>query len=824
MQFKTNILSPNDIKGIFTLLAFSLCSLLKAQTPIYTTPYTISTIAGNATGGANYLDGTGTNAYFSQPFAIAVDSNGNLYVADGGNNVIRKVSPSGVVTTIAGQAGVRSSIDGIGINATFGIINGIAIDVSGNLYVTDSTFNTVRKISASTYNVSTLITSTAGLKNPTGIAVDLSGNLYVSDTGNCIIRKITPSGSMTTLAGIINKAGGQDGPATSATFGSPSGIAVDSLGNVFVCDTSNSTIRQVNTNGTVSTIGGYVGAPGFFDGTLSNTGSQFAGPYALAIDSSGSLYITDQASLSLLRKISSPTKASPKVSTLAGQLGVASRWDGTGAGANFNNPHGIAIDANGVIYISDTGNNTIRKGLTASTAVSIPTVATAIQNGQAGSSYNYTLSATNSPTSFTLTSGTLPLGLNFNSSTGLISGIPTTAGTYNVYFTASNSAGTSSPSLISLTISGSTAVTAAPTISVQPLSQTVTLGSSASLSITASSAASIQTYQWYLNSAPIAGANSSTYTISSASTLSAGTYTVSVTNTAGTIISNAAILSVTIPGYLTDISVLSMDGPGTQLVSIGFTIGGSTSVPENLLIRAAGPALSAFGIFNYLPDPVITLFQGSTQLATNDNWGSTASNITAVINAEATTGAFAYTPTTSLDAALVQALPSVANGYTIQISGKSNATGQTIAEVYDYNLDHGLNSPRLTNLSSLLFIPANSITTAGFVIGGTTPMQVLIRASGPTLAATPFNLIGMLADPVLRVYAGNTQIATNAGWGGSPTITATNIATGAFQFINSSSKDSAVVLTLSPGSYSVQVSSATGTGGVSLIELYEVSK
>ena len=816
MYINTSFFTKYSIQGLFTLVTLNLCFTVKAQSPVYTTPYTISTIAGSALSGSGYYDASGSSAIFNQPYGIAVDSSGNLFVADSGNYVIRKITPAGLVTTIAGQAGNSSSTDGTGISATFGTIKGITIDSSGNLYVTDSSNNTVRKITVNTWNVTTLVASTSGLKSPTGITVDSSGNLYVSDSGNYVIRKISSSGSISTLAGTVGKSGISDGIATTATFAYPAGIAVDSSGNVYVCDYNASTIREISPSGTVSTIGGFPGAPGFLDGALLSTASQFAGPYALAIDTAGNLYITDQSSLSVIRKITSPTHSSPTVSSLAGQIGIASRWDGTGASANFNNAHGLAIDTSGNLYVADTVNNTIRKGVYASSLISAPSITTqpTSQTVTIGGSATLSVLASGSSLSYQWYLNGLAISGATSSTLTLNSITASNAGNYTCAISNSAGSAISTAAVISTTV-------AAPSIITQPTSQTVTIGGSATLSVLASG--SSLSYQWYLNGVAITGATSPTYSVSTASAQSAGAYTVSVTNTTGVVTSNAVQMSVVIPGYLTDISVLSLDGPGSQLLSIGFTNGGAGTIgAENLLIRGAGPALAAFGISNYIPDPVITLFQGSNQIATNDNWGSTASNITAVSNAEAATGAFAYSPATGLDAALVQSLPSVANGYTVQISGKGNTTGQTIAEVYDYTPNHGLTSPRLTNLSTLLFIPSNSIATAGFVIGGTTPLQVLIRASGPTLAAAPFNLTSMLTDPMFKVFSGNTQIATNAGWAGTTAITAANSRAGAFQFMSATSKDSAVVLTLNPGSYSVQASSASGAAGTTLIELYEV--
>ena len=193
------------------------------------------------------------------------------------------------------------------------------------------------------------------------------------------------------------------------------------------------------------------------------------------------------------------------------------------------------------------------------------------------------------------------------------------------------------------------------------------------------------------------------------------------------------------------------------------------------------------------------------------------------MTADAATGAFALTSTTSLDAALCTNLN--AGGYSVQVAGKNSASGNVIAEVYDNTPVNSYTTtiPRLVNLSCLEQVSSGGISSAGFVIGGSTAVQVLIRASGPTLGAAPFNVPNVLPDPKVTVFNSSSAVlATNAGWGGSASITAANKASGAFQFASGTSKDSAVLLTLQPGAYTVQAASASGTAGVTLIEVYEV--
>jgi hypothetical protein len=278
------------------------------------------------------------------------------------------------------------------------------------------------------------------------------------------------------------------------------------------------------------------------------------------------------------------------------------------------------------------------------------------------------------------------------------------------------------------------------------------------------------------------------------------------------------------PGRLINLSVLSPTGPGSQLLTVGFVLGGSSPTgTQKLLLRGGGPSLASFNVGTPLADPTLTLFRGQTATASNDDWGFTTSNQTSVTSALAASGAFPFASASSKDAALVQTLSREVGSYTMQLASKGAATGTVLAEVYDLTSSAAFSQtkPRLINVSCLQQVPANDVLTAGFVIGGSTPLQVLIRVSGPSLAGAPFNVPGTLADPRLTVFnAQRVAIASNAGWEGSTAITAANAATGAFAFTGPNSKDSAVVLTLNPGLYTVQASSVTAKAGVVLIEVY----
>jgi sugar lactone lactonase YvrE len=348
----------------------------------YSTPYPFVTLAGVA-GNNGAADGTNSGALFYWPEGTAVDTNGNVYVVDNYENTVRELTPSGtnwVVTTIAGVANSSGGrADGLGGTARFYEPTSIATDAAGNLYVTDSGNNTIRKLAPVGANwMVTTIAGTAGFSgpadgtngtaqfsDPSGIAVDAGGNLYVADAGNQTIRKLTPSGTnwvVTTIAGTPYNFGSLDGTNQVAQFFGPSGIAVDGAGNLYVADNINSTIRKitpVGTNWVVTTIAGAAQNYGSADGI--NQAAQFNYPYGIAADQAGNLYVADTYN-NTIRKIV-PSGTNWVTSTLAGVPGGSGgSADGTGAGALFSNPYGIAVDGAGRVFVGDTLNGTIRMG------------------------------------------------------------------------------------------------------------------------------------------------------------------------------------------------------------------------------------------------------------------------------------------------------------------------------------------------------------------------------------------------------------------------------------------------------------------------------
>ena len=262
----------------------------------------VTTFAG-AAGIPGSTDGPTGTARFNTPGGVAVDSSGNLYVADSFNYTIRKITPGGMVSTLAGQAGLNEgTTDGTGSAARFYDPEDLAVDSSGNVWVADGKGDTIRLITpagvVTTVAGSPRVNGTANgtgssarFNNLLGIIVDLAGNVYVADSDNNTIRKMTPAFAVTTLAGTSGRSGGTDGTGSAARFSAPGGMAVDPSGILFVADSGNNTIREITPSGVVTTIAGLAGATEATDGL--GLAARFNGPTEVAIDSAGILYVAD---------------------------------------------------------------------------------------------------------------------------------------------------------------------------------------------------------------------------------------------------------------------------------------------------------------------------------------------------------------------------------------------------------------------------------------------------------------------------------------------------------------------------------------------------
>jgi len=362
------------LTGMIALLAPAVC---RAQ------GYTISTVAGGVpfgTGCAQEVDleGDGCPAISAGigPAGIAVDSAGNLYIADSGYNLIRKVSTNGIISAIAGNVnnidGGYSGDGGPAIGAEFLNPDGLALDAAGNLYIADSGNDRIRKIATNG-----IVTTVAGggtgcaqqtnlwgdgcpatsakLFTPSAVTVDAAGNLYIADTFNQRIRKVALGGTIATVAGngsytLLASSLGDGGSAISATLNFPTGVAVDSSGNIYIGDTFNNRIRKVTVDGIINTIAGTGSGSYSGDGGLAASAG-LSGPTGIVVDAGGNLYVADTGD-QRVREVT----ANSTITTIAGNSDIGSAGDdGPATSATLNAPVAVALGKSGDIFISDAG-------------------------------------------------------------------------------------------------------------------------------------------------------------------------------------------------------------------------------------------------------------------------------------------------------------------------------------------------------------------------------------------------------------------------------------------------------------------------------------
>ena len=700
--------------GLFSAAGFFTVNA-SAQSLNYT-PYVVGTVAGTA-GNPGSSNGTGTGARFNNPYGVAADASGNVYVADSGNSSLRKITPGGVVTTIAGASGN---------------FQGIAIDGAGaNLYLTDFTAGTITKVVISTGAVSTLNLTGGTLNNPIGICVDSGGNIYVADSGNFVIRKIAPGGATTTLAGSLGNSGGSNGTGSGAQFAYPTGIAVNnSSGNVYVVDSPGNFVRMVTQAGVVTTVCGQFGQPGAVDGSLGN--ALFDHPFGIAVDSSGNLYVTDNAN-DLLREISS----SGSVTTLAGQPSTPGYSDGTGSSARFSDGRGICVNASGILWIADANASTVRKA----NAGTVPVITTqpASQSVNAGAGVSLTVAATGATGYQWQFNGTTISGAT-NSTLTLPAVTTSQQGSYTVVVSNGNGSVTSNAAVL--------AVNTAPAISTQPQSQSVNAGASVTFTVVATGSPA-PAYQWQFNGTAVSGATSASYAIASAQASNAGSYTVVASNTAGSVTSNAATLAVsTVPvmttqpqsqtvnaGASVTFTTAATGSPAYQWQFNGAAVSGATNASYTIAgvqaSNAGGYTVVASNTAGSVTSSAATLTVDTVPAIITQPQSQTAnagSNVTIGVVAVGTPApAFQWyfngqpiAGATSTFYAIIGAQASNAGTYTVFVS---NAAGSVTSGAAALAVNTGSGSPAITTQPATQTVNAGASATLSVTAPGATGYQ-----------------------------------------------------------------------------------------------------
>jgi sugar lactone lactonase YvrE len=800
---------------------------------------TVTTLAGMPLQ-PGHVDGVGSAARFVNPYYLAADRAGSVYLGDANSFCIRKIDSLGTVTTIAGSPAAGGYVNGTGSSAQFVALGAMTVDNAGNVVVSDG--GTIRRITPSG-NVSTIAGTyrtndssqrdgtgpTAVFAGADGIAIDAHGNLFIADTSD-FIRKVTPEGVTTTVAGSGRLAGHDDGPALSATFNAPTDVAFTPQGDLVIADTLNHAIRKLSTSGNVTTVAGGALQRGSSDGV--GTAARFNFPTGVAVDAAGMIYVADSGN-HVVRKIS----LDGTVSTVVGRAGVAGYVNGPKSVALLNHPLRLAFGPDGALYIADDGNAIVRK---LSPDGNVTSVGNFLQSGargvavdakgyvycadtdlyrdensiSLGSAYSIAVVEPDGTTSHSIGVQGVPGnsdGIGAEACLGAVSGVAVNAAGV-VYFTDGQSVRKATP-------------VPPPVIVTQPTAPIIRPGAKVSMAVRATGLR--LTYQWLRNGQPLSGETSPTLTFAALSADDGAVYSVVVSDPSGQVTSNATVLSVSpnnpASGRLVNIAARSYCGMGDEVAIGGFVIAGAT--PRKVLVRAVGPTLRSAGLpaSEVLADPTLEIHDAKQVIARNDDW-RLASNADEIISTALAVGAAALADDDNKSSAvLMNFMPGV---YSFVVSPKTGSPGVVLLEAYDVEPDAV--DPCFINIATRAKSAAgNGVTIGGFVVEGGTPKKVLIRAVGPTLATLGLSSTSVLQNPSIELHDashGNAVIYRNDDYGSDANaaeIAATTARIGATAIAGSDTTSSALLVTLPAGAYSFIANGSVGAAGIVLVEVYD---
>lgn len=732
----------------------------------------VTTFAGVATGELGTELGTGTGTRLVDPTGIVVDRAGNVFVAEN-QGTIRKITPTGAVSTLAGTWGQSGTTDGTGAAARLYLLGQLAIDSTDNIYA-QQFFSTLRKITPAG-----VVTTLAAPFNGGAPAIDGSGNLYVFS--NYALKKVSPAGTVTTLAGVAGQRGSTNGVGTAARFSDPTYATVSAGGIVYVLD--DSALRRIDTAGNVSTVAGVAGQPGHVDGSVSV--ARLAAHSPLAVDAAGNVFLADIDNNTIRRVAADGT-----TTTIGGTVGLPGSADGVGTAAQFYGPAGIAVDANGALYISDFGNQAVRKGVLQTVQRTAPTLdwdqpsgitlGTALSAAQLNATANVSGTFAYEPASGTvLSAGTHTLTATFTPTNG------------DLYTTATRQ--------VTLTV-------AAPRLAGSYFGTFASGGGRWALRVSADNAATFIAYLANRHSAVVVK-----LTLSATGTFAASSTEISASSESGRTLSPRAVgdsaptvtaSNFTLSGQINGTAVTgSLDG-------LGETFTGQADAAAGSLAGGyyTGPALgastgSAYAIVAPSGQALVVTTSAPVDAAT----GVVGSN--GQLNASTLSGGqLALKLGSQSSAVQVMLTPAGANS-SVTFSGLAEGVVATT---------------RLVNISVRSRAGFGDRTLImGYVLSGSGSKQVLVRALGPRL--TDFGVTGALADPQLKLFNATGQIDSNDDWGTGGSLGATFAALGATPLLTGS-KDAALLRSSTSGLYSAHVTTSVNVTGIALAEVYDVDK
>lgn len=785
--------------------------------------YTFGTFAGAEL--AN-TDGTGSDARFGGPRSVAVDRLGNIYVSDNANFTVRKVTPAGVVTTLAGSPGNPGTANGTGSAARFSRLQALTVDANDNVYVISG--SAVRKITPDG-TVSTIAgrddepgsingdNSVARLNSPQGIARDVAGNIYVLEPDPGRIRKIGTDGSVTTYAGEMSYPLDQDGPIAVATFYQPSSLAIDLNGNLYVSNAFK--IRKITPAGEASTLAGASLTVGDEDATGPNARFNFVRD--LTADSNGNVYLVEDI---VVRKVTSEGV----VTTLAGTIYAFGTSDGTGPAARFMSLSGITINTSGVIYVSDYA-GTIRAISTANAVTTLagspgrhrdgPAATALFGDPQAivrdaqGNTFiadrgNHTIRKINASGIVTTLAGNpglpgredgpgttarfnQPSGIAIESSGALL---VTDAGNYTIRrigvdgrvstfagkpgFQGFDDGPASEATFgtvygIAIDQQGNVYVT-------EPYARTVRRITPAGLVTTIAGASGVNR--------PNDGLGTAAHFVAPLGIAVRADGSLVVADRGGT------IRTIATNGLVQTLAGL-LDPPGGTTSVDGTGSAARFDYPDGVVVSGAGD--------------IFVTERSSSRIRKVSSAGVATTEFTAS-DAGWPSGSWAGL---SVDASGRFFIADGIAGVIRTAAPDPPAPPEPVKESH------------LTNISTRGYCSTGDrVMIGGFVVSGSSPKKVLVRAVGPTLTSQGIGQSEVLLDPTIEVYKGSGVIASNDNWGdnvNAAEITSTTQQIGAGSLAMTDTKSAALLLTLQPGVYTFIASGKSNSSGIVLLEVYD---